>query len=126
MLANLGRQEPWAILDALRKGMEGIDAKDAGTKTESILKCIDYSHSNLSADAQKLLLCLAPFTGVIAVVTLPQYIEKLRAQPPLADLPFERMEEVLKEAANWGLLTPHEIPIFLKLQPIFPIFCGHG
>jgi tetratricopeptide (TPR) repeat protein len=32
------------------------------------------------------------------------------------------MEAVLKEAANWGLLTPHVIPIFLRLQPIFPYF----
>ncbi|MCP4350827.1 MAG: Tfp pilus assembly protein PilF, partial [Desulfobacterales bacterium] len=127
VLANLARQTPGEILDALQKGIGGIDAetKDKGileAKTESILKCIDYSHSNLSDEAQKLLLCIAPFTGVINTHFLPKYIEKLRHQPALADLPFDRFEDVLKEAANWGLLTPHEVPIFLRLQPIFPYF----
>ena len=38
-------------------------------------------------------------------------------------LPFERWQEVLQEAANWGLLSPDpDIPRFLRLQPIFPYF----
>ncbi|MDM8515020.1 tetratricopeptide repeat protein [Desulfobacterales bacterium HSG16] len=123
VLANLSRQTPADVLKALQAGVVALDPKkDSGEKTESILKCIDYSHSNLSEDAQKLLLCIAPFTGVIDISHLPQYIEKLKAQEKLADLPFENFEEVLKEAGNWGLLTSHEIPIFLHLQPIFPYF----
>jgi len=54
---------------------------------------------------------------------LNHYTEKLKAQPALAHLPFERWAEVLQEAVNWGLLSPHpQIPIFLQLQPIFPYF----
>lgn len=36
---------------------------------------------------------------------------------------FERWPEVLQEAANWGLLSPHSgLPGCLRLQPILPYF----
>ncbi len=53
VLANMARQTPGEILDALQEGIEGIDAKDAKTKTESILKCIDYSHTLLRKNMKK-------------------------------------------------------------------------
>lgn len=92
-------------------------------KTTNILRCVDYSYSNLSADAQKLLLCLAPFIGVICSGLLPQYTEKLQQQTRLADWPFDQWESVLQEAKNWGLLALHsERPVFLRLQPMLSYF----
>jgi tetratricopeptide (TPR) repeat protein len=129
VLGNLVQQTPQQILEALESGSD--DTLDTGKetgdswqdKTTNILRCIDYSYGNLSADAQKLLLCLAPFTGVILENGLPNYTERLQQQPILAALPFEQWESVLQEANNWGLLAPHpEIPVFLRLQPIFPYF----
>ena len=63
ILPNLARQTPAEILEALRAGEDKVDLK-SDDKTKSILRCIDYSHSNLSEEAQELLLCLAPFSGV--------------------------------------------------------------
>jgi tetratricopeptide (TPR) repeat protein len=122
VLANLSHQTPAEILTALEKGDEGIDMHSE-KKTESILKCIDYSFGNISPEAQDLLACLAPFTSVINIDAIPAYTEKLREQTALSKLPFDRWQNVLQEAVNWGLLTPHhEVPIFMSLQPIFPYF----
>jgi len=122
VLANLARQTPTEVLAALQAGDEAIDMRSE-SKTESILRCIDYSHSNLSPDAQQLLTCLAPFTSVVYLGALEQYTEKLRAQPTLAHLPFDRWQEVLQEAADWGLLSPHpQAQGYLRLQPILPYF----
>ena len=124
VLGNLAKQTPAEVLAALQSGDVGVDsAVSTEDKTKSILACINYSHSNLSPDAQQLLLCLAPFTGVINHELLPQYTKHFKAQPTLAHLPFQRWEEVLTEAINWGLLTPDEqLPIYLRVQPIFPYF----
>ena len=133
VLANLAHQTPTEVLTALQAGDKKIDTdKNDGSekepesifveKTESILRCIDYSHSNLSPEAQQLLLCLAPFTSVIWVDMLDEYSKQLRQQPVLEALPFERWPEVLREAQNWGLLSPDRVPSFLHLQPILPYF----
>ncbi len=131
VLANLAHQAPAQVLAALQAGDVTLDIEESKQqdksifeqKTESILHCIDYSHSNLSPEAQQLLLCLAPFTSVIWLGYLDEYTEQLRQQPALAGLPFERWSEVIREAQNWGLLSPDpDIPRFLRLQPIFPYF----
>ena len=123
MLANLAHQTPAEVLAALQAGDVSIDPKsDSQDKTESILRCIDYSHSNLSPEAQQLLLCLAPFTSVIDTGALDNYTTLLRQQPVLATLQFERWPEVLQEAANWGLLSPDpKIPRFLRPAADFPL-----
>jgi tetratricopeptide (TPR) repeat protein len=124
VLANLAHQTSTEVLAALQAGDVSIDPKsNSHDKTLSILRCIDYSHSNLSPEAQQLLLCLVPFTSVIWQDMLDQYTDYLRQQPVLATPPFERWPEVLQEAENWGLLSPDpDIPRFLRLQPIFPYF----
>jgi len=125
VLANLAKQTPQEILDALHAGDVKIDPhSDSQEKTASILRCIDYSHSNLSPEAQQLLLCLAPFTSVFWTEEsiLNDYINKLRQQPILANLPFDRWSEVLREAQNWGLLSPHEVPGYLHMQPTLAYF----
>ncbi len=132
VLANLSKQTPAQVLTALQDGGGNIEINqgqgngDQHTKedrTTSILACIAYSHSNLSPDAQQLLLCLAPFTGVINRQWLPQYTAQLQDQPALAGLPYARWDEVLEEAINWGLLTVDaQLPMYLRIQPIFPYF----
>jgi hypothetical protein len=122
VLANLARQTPAEVLAGLEAGAVDLDSDDAQTKTESILRCIDYSHSNLSPEAQGLLVCLAPFTSVINTRFMEQYTAQLRQQPVLAHLPYDRWPEVLQEAQSWGLLKPHRLPGFLRLQPILPYF----
>jgi len=124
VLANLARKTPAEVLAALQVGdAVSLNTGESEKRTENILRCIDYSHSNLSPEAQQLLLCLAPFTSVIDQGMLEAYTAQLRQQPALAALPFERWPEVLQEAANWGLLSPDpDMPRFLRLQPIFPYF----
>jgi tetratricopeptide (TPR) repeat protein len=124
VLANLAQQTPQEVLDALQAGDVKLDDK-AGSqdRTSSILKCIDYSHSNLAPADQQLLLCLFPFTSVIFAPLLEQYADLLRQQPALADLPMERLAEVVQQAVNWGLLSPREdIAAFLTIQPTLPYF----
>lgn len=123
VLANLAKQTPQEILEALQAGDVKIDPQsDSQEKTASILRCIDYSHSNLSPEAQQLLLCLAPFTSVFWLNELDKYISHLKQQPILANLPFDRWAEVLHEAQNWGLISPHEVPGYLHMQPTLAYF----
>jgi tetratricopeptide (TPR) repeat protein len=54
---------------------------------------------------------------------LSPYTTHLKQQPALADLPFDRLSNVIQEAVKWGLLSPDpEIPSFLHLQPVLPYF----
>ena len=99
-----------------------IDARDRQKKTESIVRCIEYSYGNLSPEARQLLLCLAPFTGVMNQGLLEKYTARLKEQKALAGLPFERFGEVVQEAINWGLLRPEGTAQYLRLQPILPYF----
>ena len=123
VLPNLARQSPAEVLAALQAGEVALDDAAATDKTHSILRCIEYSHSNLDPAAQELLACLAPFSTVFNTDFLPEYIERLKEQPALAQLPFDRWPEVLQAAKNWGLLTEHdELEGYLRLQPIFPYF----
>jgi tetratricopeptide (TPR) repeat protein len=119
ILSNLASKTPAEILHALRQGDVQLDRGE--TRTDSILKCIDYSHSNLSAEARSLLECLAPFTGVVFLPKFDDYIELLRKQPELAGLPWDQMPKVLKEAERWGLVRT-EGEALLRLQPVFPYF----
>lgn len=90
----------------------------------SVIKCVEYSYSNLSTDAQKLLLCLAPFSGVVKRYFFPFYIDELEQLEPFKDYEFAQFNPAIQEAINWGLLSPvdsnyHDI---LKIQPIFTYF----
>jgi len=37
-----------------------------------------------------------------------QYVAQLKEQPALTHLPFDRWAEVLREAVNWGLISPKD------------------
>ncbi|KAM3105389.1 CHAT domain-containing protein, partial [Phormidesmis sp. 146-33] len=122
VLANLARQSVAQVLAGLDAADVGLDRP--GEKTESILKCVEYSHSNLSAEAQKLLLCLAPFSGFVHRDLLGNYAQQLQELVPFQDYAFEQFDGAVQEALDWGLLAPmvEESPQLLSIQPVFPYF----
>ncbi|MEA5607048.1 tetratricopeptide repeat protein [Nodularia spumigena] len=122
VLTNLQRQSPQEILQGLQSADVNLDVVSED-KTKSILKCVEYSHSNLSPDAQKLLLCLAHFSGFILRGAIPVYIKELEKLEPLNDYCFDKFDDAIQEAINWGLLSLIDNnQNFLKIQPIFPYF----
>ncbi|MDF5730870.1 MAG: tetratricopeptide repeat protein, partial [Rhizonema sp. PD38] len=121
VLGNLKKQSPQEILASLQAADVNLD-RVSEDKTKSILKCVEYSHSNLSAEVQKLLLCLAPFSGFI-LRDARDYIEELQKLEAFHDYVFDKFDEAIQEAINWGLLSPDsEVPILLTIQPVFPYF----
>ncbi len=123
VLANLRRQSPGEVLGALRLADVGLDGAGQD-KTTSILKCVEYSHSNLSEAAQRLLLCLAPFSSFIWRDGIPLYVEELKKLEPFKDYDFAGFDDAIQEAINWGLLSPiNDInDSLLSMQPVFPYF----
>jgi tetratricopeptide (TPR) repeat protein len=97
---------------------------------------VEYSHSNLSQEAQRLLLCLAPFSGFIFRGGIPNYAEELRKLEPFQDYNFSLFDGAIQEAIHWGLLEPivmgdpPQPPLkrgenaspLLTIQPVFPYF----
>ncbi|MCA2939546.1 MAG: tetratricopeptide repeat protein [Microcystis sp. M113S1] len=122
VLANLKRQSPEEIWQGLQLA-ELVNVGDEN-KTNNIIKCVEYSHSNLSEEAQKLLLCLAPFSGFIPRDVIPNYSQQLQQLEPLQGYQFDQFDAAIEEAIHWGLLSPmsEEMPSFLTIQPIFPYF----
>ncbi|TYT68928.1 tetratricopeptide repeat protein, partial [Microcystis aeruginosa] len=122
VLANLKRQSP----EEIWQGLQLAELADVGDedKTNNIIKCVEYSHSNLSEEAQKLLLCLAPFSGFIPRDVIPNYSQQLQQLEPLQGYQFDQFDAAIEEAIHWGLLSPmsEELPSFLTIQPIFPYF----
>ncbi|TRU47331.1 MAG: tetratricopeptide repeat protein [Microcystis aeruginosa Ma_QC_Ch_20071001_S25] len=122
VLANLKRQSPEEIWQGLQLA-ELVNVGDQD-KTNNIIKCVEYSHSNLSEEAQKLLLCLAPFSGFIPRDVIPEYSQQLQQLELLQGYQFDQFDAAVEEAIHWGLLSPmsEEMPSFLTIQPIFPYF----
>ncbi|MCC5640220.1 tetratricopeptide repeat protein [Nostoc sp. CHAB 5844] len=122
VLANLRKQSPQEILQGLQAGDVDLDT-GSGDKTKSILQCVEYSHSNLSPSAQKLLLCLAQFSKFIYTPAIPHYVQQLQSFELLKDYPFDKFSDAIQEAINWGLLSPMDEELqLLTIQPVFPYF----
>ena len=121
VLANLRNQSPQEILEQLEQAEINEEGED---KTNNIIKCIDYSHSNLSESAQQLLLLLAPFRGFIFTLAIPNYVEELGKLEPFQDYKLAQLEAAVTEAVNWGLLSPFnkDLPQLLTIQPVLPYF----
>ncbi|WP_254449364.1 CHAT domain-containing protein, partial [Anabaena sp. UHCC 0253] len=122
VLANLQKQTPQEILQGLQAADVNLDVASED-KTKSILKCVEYSHSNLSPEAQKLLICLAPFSGFIHRAAIPNYIKQLQKLEPFQNYQLDKLDDAIQEAINWGLLSPmdKDSPL-LTIQPVFPYF----
>ena len=122
VLPNLKTQSPREILVALQAADIDLDV-ESEDKTKSILKCVEYSHSNLSESAQKLLLCLAPFSSFIDRSDLPNYAKQLQKLEPFQDYDFANFDGAIQEAMHWGLLEAmNEGNRLLTIQPVFPYF----
>ncbi|MBO1059682.1 MAG: tetratricopeptide repeat protein [Aphanizomenon flos-aquae CP01] len=122
VLANLQKQTPQEILQGLQAADVNLDVASED-KTKSILKCVEYSHSNLSPEAQKLLICLAPFSGFIHRAGIPNYINELQKLEPFQNYQFDKLDDAIQEAINWGLLSPMDNDsALLTIQPVFPYF----
>jgi tetratricopeptide (TPR) repeat protein len=122
VLANLQKQTPQKILQGLQAADVNLDVASED-KTKSILKCVEYSHSNLSPEAQKLLICLAPFSGFIFRNGIDNYIQELQKLEPFQNYQLDKLDDAIQEAINWGLLSPmdNDSPL-LTIQPVFPYF----
>ncbi|MBS9387638.1 MAG: tetratricopeptide repeat protein [Dolichospermum sp. WA123] len=122
VLANLQKQTPQEILQGLQAADVNLDVASED-KTKSILKCVEYSHSNLSPEAQKLLICLAPFSGFIYRAVIPNYINELQKLELFQNYQLDKLDDAIQEAINWGLLSPmdKDSPL-LTIQPVFPYF----
>jgi tetratricopeptide (TPR) repeat protein len=123
VLVNLKNQTPQEIKKKLQTADISLDTGSEG-KTKSILKCVEYSYSNLSQETQKLLLCLAPFSSFIDKTNISHYAEQLKALKPFRDYPFEKFDGAIQEAINWGLLSAidEDNKHLLTIQPVFPYF----
>jgi NB-ARC domain len=127
VLANLKKDTPQEVLEKLQAADINLDTGNED-KTQSILKCVEYSHSNLSPDAQRLLLLLAPFSGFIWRDMISHYAKELQKLEPFQDYDFDGFYAAIQEAINWGLLS--DIPSnpwegeerLLQIQPVFPFF----
>ena len=124
VLGNLARQEPMEVLQALQASDVGSLDEGGEERTNNIVKCVEYSHSNLSEEAQKLLVCLAPFTSFLDRADLENYGKQLQQLAPFQNYPFEKFDGAIQEAVDWGLLSPiaEEMPRLLNIQPVFPYF----
>jgi tetratricopeptide (TPR) repeat protein len=122
VLANLQKQTPQKILQGLQAADVNLDVASED-KTKSILKCVEYSHSNLSPEAQKLLICLALFSGFIFRENMPDYIKDLQKLESFQNYQFDKFDDAIQEAINWGLLSPMDKDSpWLTIQPVFPYF----
>jgi tetratricopeptide (TPR) repeat protein len=121
VLVNLRQQSPKEILEQLEKAEIDPGGED---KTNNIIKCIEYSHSNLSESAQKLLLLLAPFRGFIDLSGVKHYAEELEKLEVFQDYDLKQLKAAVTEAVNLGLLSPisQDYPRILTIQPVLPYF----
>ncbi len=127
ILPNLKHKTANRILKELGEGVGELDEGNVQEKTQSIIKCIEYAHSNLSEEAQQLLLCLAPFQSVINLD--PEFLEKyfieLRKEEYFQYFPFDKFQTVVKEAVQNGFMEkaiPDSSYPMMNLQPVFTYF----
>jgi hypothetical protein len=106
VLPHLAQKSAAEVLDELRRGLAAADTAPgddpAAARTRSLMACIDYSHGRLDPNAQALLLCFAPFSGVINTDFLEQYREALSGEPALAGLPLANSARCWSGRAVWA------------------------
>jgi tetratricopeptide (TPR) repeat protein len=127
VLPQLKTKSPKTILEELKMGEGSIDDEIGKDETQSIIKCVEYSFSNLSEDARKLLLCLAPFQYAVNVLpgAIGPYFNELKKFEIFQDYSFEKFDMVIKEAVKNGLMnkaTPDSPFEIMVLQPAFTYF----
>jgi tetratricopeptide (TPR) repeat protein len=126
ILPNLKSKTPAEILDDIKKGIGKIDKGNIQQRTESILKCIEYAHSNLSEEAQLMLTCLAPFQSIVNMN--PEFIIHYYKQliNPGTEAAFaNKLNAVIDEGVQNGFMQemyPGWSVKVMMLQPVFTYF----
>ena len=110
------------ILNDLQAGVD-LQAKDIQDKTQSILRCIENSYSNLSPDAQKLLFLFTPFQSYIEKFSINHYFKELQKIDTFQNYPFNKLKEIISESIQNGFMQPEygQDGIY-RLQPVFTYF----
>jgi tetratricopeptide (TPR) repeat protein len=127
ILPNLKQKTAKRILEELNEGVGALDRGNIQHRTESIIKCIEYAHSNLSEEAQQLLLCLTPFQSVVNVnpAIINNYFEELKKEEHFQNYPFDQFETVIQEAVQNGFMQtviPDDTVGLMTFQPVFTFF----
>jgi len=122
ILPNLEEHKPAEILKTLDED-EGRKEKDARSKSERLLDCVEYLYGNLTPEVQDIFNCLAPFTSAVNTEGLEHYARHIGQQPALAGIPSDLWPEVIQEAVRKGLLSPHpQISGILEIRPVLSHF----
>jgi tetratricopeptide (TPR) repeat protein len=124
VLANLTRQSPAEILAALDAADVNLDS-GSEDKTQSILKCVEYSFQNLPDESKRVLFCLFPFNGCLVWNILEIYMEELISNGVLPLSATTYFHDSIRKAINLGLLEWHEAKLpggFVRIHPILPYF----
>lgn len=124
ILPNLAKKSSSEILEDLMKGLADLDADNVQSRTESIMKCIEYAHSNLSEETQEVLLCLAPFQAFADMRTevISDYFTQLKKTIGLAVPTAATLNEVINVAERSGLMKRLSGKNLLTFQPLFTYF----
>ena len=127
ILPNLKQKTTQRILKELEEGISDLDKGNVQQRTESIIKCIEYAQSNLSEEAQQLLLCLAPFQSIVNLEPniIKDYFEELKKEEQFKSYPFDKLETVVQEAIQNGFMQeaiPNSSLRLINLQPVFTYF----
>lgn len=126
LASKLKNQTPQEILDAFNAGNFMLNRGFLSSNAEQFRKRMDYAYARLCPDSQRLILCLAPFRSVLWREGLTRYGQALLKQKLTADLPIDHLEELIKEATNWGLLEARQrSDDFVQLQPLLYMYLDH-
>ena len=121
ILPNLKDKSPKKVLEQLANA----EIDPGGDDRESnLLKCIEYSYNNLSAEKQKLLLFLTHFKYFLDSNNISDYAKQLEKFKSFQDYNLEKLKDSVAEAMNWGLLTSidNDNLDLLSIHPVFPYF----
>lgn len=132
VLPNLRQKSVEQVLKEFEEGVGDLDKGNPQDKTESMLKCIEYAYGNLSEEAQKVLLCFAPFVGVVNIFPemIKAYFEELCTNNffqhfPIFNINANNINKLISEGIHNGLLEREKInhlQYIIYLQPVFTYF----
>lgn len=110
VLNNLRDYSPRQILIHFQKSNLHIDPYfDKGSRTESLIQCIEYGYQQFNMSDRNLLFALLPFQHMIRIGNcLNLYIEYLQTQPVLKTWQWNKLHSMLDRSIEWGLLQPHQ------------------
>ena len=99
---------------------EAATGPQSAVPAETARESAASTYRGFHEDIRDLLICLAPFKGVVARGAMDELLEQLKQQPPLAQLALHRWKEALGLIWTRGLVRPHPAhPGFAVVAPEF-------